>query len=199
MNEQWLQIQFQSFPHKSKSGLARALGLEPPAVSKILNGDRQIKAREYAIMREYFELPLDHNGVADHNYRLENFGNALDLQNKSARDGKDDWFVPASILQDKVKAPQKIKIFTIKDDLMAPSFNRGDSVLVDLSDRIPENPGSFAVSDGFGVVIRGCSILRKGSALQIKLEAPNPAFPSTVLSPDDFKILGRVVARLHWL
>lgn len=43
-------------PKKTKAQLARLLGLEPPAVSKILAGTRQIKAQEYMKMREFFCL-----------------------------------------------------------------------------------------------------------------------------------------------
>jgi hypothetical protein len=43
-------------PGKSKGGLAKALGRAAPAVTGILNGSRQIKARELPIIREYLEL-----------------------------------------------------------------------------------------------------------------------------------------------
>lgn len=43
-------------PGKSKSGLARALGREPPAVTGILNRRRKIKVDELPRIREYLEL-----------------------------------------------------------------------------------------------------------------------------------------------
>jgi hypothetical protein len=45
-------------PGKSKSGLARALGKHPTAVTNILKGDREIKAREMPIIAEYLELQV---------------------------------------------------------------------------------------------------------------------------------------------
>lgn len=56
MDSQWLQLQFRLNPDKTKADLARALGLEPPAISKILAGNRQIKAQEYVKMREFFGM-----------------------------------------------------------------------------------------------------------------------------------------------
>lgn len=43
-------------PDKSKSELARRLGRHPNVVTYILKGDRQIKADEVDIIREYLEL-----------------------------------------------------------------------------------------------------------------------------------------------
>lgn len=201
MNDHWLQLQFKNNPEKSKSGLARALGLEPPAVSKILNGERQIKAREYAIMRQYFGLPTEEqDSFGMHNYRIQNFGTALDLKDGAYAGSSDDWYMPASILQQKVSAPEKIKIFTIKDDLMAPDFKRHDTVLIDLSDRVPrETTGVYAISDGFSVMVRDCRIVDPSSALKIELCARMHGFTPTTLFLDDIKIIGRVVAQLQWL
>jgi plasmid maintenance system antidote protein VapI len=52
-------------PGKSKSGLARALGRQPSAVTDILKGGREIKARELPIIAEYLELRVpEYNEVA---------------------------------------------------------------------------------------------------------------------------------------
>lgn len=199
MNNYWLKSQFECQPGKTKSGLAKALGLEPPAISKILNGTRQIKAREYAIMREYFGLPANSDNMMKNNYRLQNFRTAVDLIEKSCNGRADDWFVPISVLQNKGKTPDKIRIFTVEDDLMLPEFRRGDSVFVDLTDCCASTAGVFVVSDGFGAMIRECSKLPGTAAAQIEVRANNPAFPPTTLAQDDFKILGRVIAKLQWL
>jgi hypothetical protein len=43
-------------PGKSKKGLAQALGRQPSAVTALLHGEREIKAREVPIIRAYLEL-----------------------------------------------------------------------------------------------------------------------------------------------
>ena len=65
MDSQWLNRQFELYPTKTKARLADVLGLEPPAVSKILKGMRQIKAKEYALMRQYFGLSLEDDTVVN--------------------------------------------------------------------------------------------------------------------------------------
>lgn len=44
-------------PGKSQRGLARAMGLDPAAVNRMLKGERQIKAHELTAIREYLGLP----------------------------------------------------------------------------------------------------------------------------------------------
>ena len=44
-------------PPKTQIGLARALGVDPSAVSRLLRGGRELKAREIDKVREYFERP----------------------------------------------------------------------------------------------------------------------------------------------
>jgi repressor LexA len=43
-------------PGKSKKGLAEALDRQPSAVTALLHGEREIKAREVPIIRAYLEL-----------------------------------------------------------------------------------------------------------------------------------------------
>lgn len=44
-------------PGKSQRGLARAMGLDPAAINRMLKGERQIKAHELAAIRDYLGLP----------------------------------------------------------------------------------------------------------------------------------------------
>jgi len=64
MDSTWLKTQFKLNPEKNKAGLAKVLGLGAPAISKILAGERQIKAAEYMLMRRYFGLPVDGESAA---------------------------------------------------------------------------------------------------------------------------------------
>src|SRR5215470_4150217 len=49
-------------PGKSKSGLAAALGRQPSAVTALLKGERELKAREIDIVAKYLELDLPQPG-----------------------------------------------------------------------------------------------------------------------------------------
>jgi plasmid maintenance system antidote protein VapI len=131
MDSQWLKTQFAANPDKSKAGLAAAIGLEPPAVSKILNGTRQIKAQEYLQMREYFGLPVDGLSAVRKTYTVK----AQDGQ-----DGFDDgsappseWSIP-SVISSQAAGPNKTnRVFQVRESFMEPEFKRGEHVLVDIA------------------------------------------------------------------
>jgi plasmid maintenance system antidote protein VapI len=156
MDSQWLKIQFDLNPDKTKAGLAKAIGLQPPAVSKILKGTRQIKAHEYMRMREYFELSSD---TLSRPQKSLNNHQAISHPNSHAQDGFEEmagivssaeWVLPAGILSKKARGlPEQIKIFEIHESIMEPDFSSGEKVLVDLSDCKPSLRAPYIVSDGF--------------------------------------------------
>lgn len=47
-------------PGKTKGGLAKALGRQPSAVTALLNGEREIKAKEIPVIRAYFDAEAAH-------------------------------------------------------------------------------------------------------------------------------------------
>lgn len=202
MDAQWLKNQLQQFPQKSKADLARALGLEPPAVSKILSGGRQIKAQEYVAMRRFFGLPVDGEKAAKggvHTYVLK------PLEDEALREGGEaneagDWALPAALIAPHTgAAPEQIRIFTAQDHFMEPDFRKGEHVLVDLSDALPSPPGAFIVSDGFGHMVRLCAYAPMSNPPRIQVSARSASFAPQELAPEEFRIVGRVIAKLQWL
>jgi len=204
MDSQWLKRQFDHNPDKSKAGLARALSLEPPAISKILNGARQIKAQEYNLMRQYFGLPVDGENatvLSENSYRLDMLaGDNNAFQEDPDQPREDSWVIPAEILSARTQAPpNQIKIFNIKESFMEPEFRHGENVLIDLSDNTPSPPGTFIISDGFGVMLRNCEYVPNSDPAEIRISANSANFQTQVLHTGDFEILGRVIAKLQWL
>ena len=203
MDFQWLQTQFDLNPDKTKAGLAKALGLEPPAISKILNGTRQIKAHEYHVMRQHFSLPVD-GGRAVSNQSvlspLHQDVKSTHLSEGSQDDSDQSWIIPDSILNGHTKTPpENIKTFTIQESLMEPDFRRGEPVLVDLSDVLPSPPGVFIIFDGYSYLIRQCEIITALKSTEVKISARDEEFKPQCLRLDQFKIIGRVIAKLQWL
>lgn len=198
MDSQWLKTQFQLHPDKSRADLARALDLDPPAISKILAGGRQIKAHEYIAMRRFFGLPVDGDRAVSGGYLLSPFAHDRGLSDRTATSDQDAWIMPAKLLESKTQAPpDKIRIFTVQDSSMEPDFMTGAQVLVDLSDVLPSPPGVFLLSDGVGHVLRQCDVIPGETPLQIHLSARSGV--SFRLSPEKAGIIGRVIARLDWL
>src|SRR5262245_36038519 len=161
MDAAWLKTQFDLNPAKNKADLAREIGLEPPAISKILGGKRQIKAHEYMGMRKFFGLPTDgHRAINDQNdsYVISALSAEKSLKESDTPSGQ--WMMPATIFQTRTNAPaEKIKIFKVQENAMAPEFSFGEHVVVDLSDQQPSPPGAFIISDGFGQLLRRCEFI----------------------------------------
>ena len=106
--------------------------------------------------------------------------------------------MPARLLESKTAAsPDKIKIFTVRDNSMEPDFAVGTQVLVDLSDTMPSPPGVFVMSDGVGPVLRQCDIVPGEEPLQLNISSRSGV--SFRLGMNKASITGRVIARLEWL
>lgn len=198
MDSQWLQKQFEYNPDKSKADLARALGLEPPAISKIIGGARQIKAQEYIQMRRFFGLPVDgdtplvaarldlvsHQGLAEPEiaYGFEhNFPQTRPLPT-----------APQNL-------SEQLRVFRVEEDVMEPDYVRGDHVLVDTTSKNLENGGVFILCDGFNYMIRECSYGKGPQKGKIRISARQSGFQSHALSAADFLIIGRVVGKVDWV
>lgn len=199
MDSQWLKIQLLANPEKTKAGLAAAIGLEPPAVSKILNGTRQIKAQEYIQMREYFGLPNDGAASTSRHY------SALRVKPLDDADGfgdgktpPSDWAIPGQITGSRTQ-PEKIRIFEVQDSFMEPDFRKGDHVLVDTADRKIEIPGVFIITDGYTNLLRHCECSPKSSDGEIRISARQHGFHAQILKRGDFILIGRVMAKLQML
>lgn len=203
MDARWLQTQFDLNPDRTKAHLANELGLEPPAISKILKGTRQIKAHEYIVMRRYFNLPVDgENAVANQSViqPLAHDEQASFLSDGGKQSDDENWIIPQSILRQHTKTTaDKIKIFTIQENLMEPAFKRDDPVLVDLSDQFPSPPGVFIISDGYSFLARQCEIVSGARPPEVKISAHDKGFTQQSVQLDDIQIIGRVIAKLQWL
>jgi len=213
MDAEWLKEQFRLNPEKTRAGLASALGLGAPAVSKMLAGARQIKAAEYIRMRRFFGLPVDgehavHGGAGKRNkaagrshYVLE----PIQTGAKPLRDGgseEDDgaWTIPAGILKGRTKTPpEKIRIFAVPDNAMAPDFGAGERVLIDLSDTQPSPPGAFLVSDGMTQMLRRCEYVAHSKPPSVTISTVSGRSKPYTTPVAKAGIIGRVIARLEWL
>jgi transcriptional regulator with XRE-family HTH domain len=194
----WLRAQFTVHPDKNKAELARALGLEPPAISKILSGMRQIKAHEYLMMRRFFGLPVDGEKAISppayagaHTGALHDSGDLL----------PPEWDIPAAIQPARQQPQQDTahNIFTVTDHFMEPAFTRDETVLIDPQDRTPTPSGTFVVSDRFSHMVRLCEMVPGSNPPEVNVMAADKSFQTQTLKLGDFEILGRVVGKVSWL
>lgn len=199
MYSQWLNDQFKHNPDKKKAQLARALGLEAPAISKILNGSRQLKAHELEIIKHFFdtEVPVNisidpSSGVYEHKLESTN-GQAAFYDSRKQSDSENEWMMPEPMKKAALD-PHKTRIFKSGDDAMAPEFRSGEFVLVNTGDKTP--PGIFMITDGYSQMIRQCELLSNNAdGSQIKVSAHSKNFIPQILFEDDLHIIGRVVGK----
>lgn len=199
MDSQWLKAQFELYPEKSKTELARALGLDSPAISKILGGDRQIKAQEYRNMRLFFGLPVDgENVVSPGGQKSLSALPSNSLSEQNLQDG--NWVIPETVLGKRTQTPvDKIKTFEVSEKLMEPEFMQGEHILIDLEDNSPSPPGVFVIHDGVGHILRHCELVMHSDPAEVKISAHSKNHESQVQPIDRLNIIGRVIAKLQWL
>jgi hypothetical protein len=198
MDSEWLNAQFRLNPEKSKADLAKVLKIGAPAVSKMLAGTRQIKANEYLAMRHFFGMPNYSAAGRGSGYVLAPLTQELGEKKSDTRD--EAWIMPASLLRAHTQAaPEKIRIFTVQENAMAPDFMPGEQVMVDLSDTRPSPPGVFVVSDGLGHIVRQCEYMPHSSPPTVRLSARGGSYEPHTLPLAKAGIVGRVIAKLQWL
>jgi len=205
MNKQWLETQFQLNPEKKKADLAKALGLEAPAISKILGGIREVKAPEYVIMRKFFGLPSDGKRAANlsqHDYVIKplKHQNARGGMQDNGRSTQSDWIIPAKLMKEKTDAKSdQIKSFRVAEDAMSPDFKMGEYLLIDTSIKRPSPSGVFLISDGLGEIVRQCEYIPQSEPPSIKITAKKEGYESFVLELNKDTIIGRVLAKIEWV
>lgn len=197
MDSQWLKAQFRLHPEKSKADLARALGLEPPAVSKILGEGRQIKAQEYIAMRRFFGLPVD----GEKSLALPESGAGVEtgFGERPVPDDSQNWAIPGYVSRLAPQGlPEQLRVFKVEESVMEPDYLLGEHVLVDTIRKNPEEPGVFVICDGFTYMIRDCVSASGANAGKIKISARQKDFQAQTLSRDEFLLIGRVVGKILW-
>lgn len=201
MDSQWLKLQFKNNPEKSKAELAKALGLEPPAISKILANSRQIKAKEYAIMRRFFNLPVDETQIkAQQTTRAYSKHPYFSLQDGSDNLEATSWKIPDHVIQKRLDLPSpNIRLYKVFETMMEPLLHKGEYIALDTSDTKAITPGIFMISDGYSMMIRHCEIPNSKTDKEIHISAFDHSFQTQIVPLDDIEIIGRVIAKLEWV
>lgn len=181
MDAKWLTDQFEKNPAKSKGDLSEILGIQASGISKMLAGTRQIKAREYMLMRKFFGMPGSGDAALRKSDGIQSYSD-LRVEDPS----KQNW----------TAKPSAYNVIEVSDSAMVPDFLPGERVLVDASSRPSERPGVFALEDQGKIVIR---IAEQLSASKIALSSILKTTERKTVTAGKLKILGRVIAKLNWL
>lgn len=207
MYSQWLNELFERNPKKKKSALAKALGLEAPAISKLLNGTRQVKGHELEIIKSFFGVGTSGTIIIDSNsglyeYKLNSNSSSQAMRDSSTnKTEKEDWILPESFnATDTAAIAESLdcaRVLQVSDNAMAPAFGKGDFVLVNSEDKAL--PGIFMISDGYSEMVRYCQNLtnEEKDPPRVKISAKAPNFIPQVLEENELQIIGRVVGKIN--
>lgn len=198
-------------PGKSQKGLAAAMGVDNSQISRLLSGKRDLRAHEIPTILAYLEgeatatvgrsktaipeivqiggdrfamLPI-YDAIASAGPGSE----PLDGEPRQRIAFRVDWLrqVSRSSISD-------LAVLSVDGDSMEPTLRQGDSVLVDMGQRRPQQKD-------------GIYVIRTDGGLQVKRVAANPVTGRiTVISdnkelyplfadlhPDEIAVIGRVI------
>jgi hypothetical protein len=197
MNAEWLRKKFEEYPHKTKAGLARAIGLEPPAISKILANTRQVKAQEYISMCSYFDAGDHFQQVGESdtflNQKQQGFSDKDRIQDAQ-------WDMPESLSRRQTSSELSVQhtiVFQVQEKAMEPDYQEDAYIAVDLSRTTPSPSGIFLVSDGYGRMIRHCEKIDIDGEVHIRISAIADGFTAQTLKLNEFTVLGQVIGKIE--
>ena len=143
---------------KSQAGLAKALGTDPSIITRILKGQRELKAKELPIIRAYLAVPAD----GDDNAPTPNVSKPVELPLKdiatwpkdvpvlgTALGSKEDEFlVIDEIIEHRHRMPgamgkNKVYGLYVQGDSMSPWAESGSLIFVDPD--VPPAIGDYIV------------------------------------------------------
>lgn len=101
--------------------------------------------------------------------------------------------VSRRLIEDELRAkPSDMLLIEARGESMAPDFLHGDQILVDRRDCNPVQPGSFALWDGDGYVIKLVERVPQKRGYY-RIFSANQRYAAYEVSEDDIKIMGRPV------
>lgn len=191
-------------PGKSRKGLADAMRLDPGVITRLLKGDRQLKASEIPVVRGYLEGPPTlaepqrpygqtstddtYAGVPVYDVRISAGAGAIadEVGPKHHLMFRRDWLRTLS------HSPGQLCVLEVSGDSMWDTLHDGDHALIDKSQTNPAREGLYVLLLDESLVVKRISMHPVARTLTIKSD--NPKYPTYAdISPDDVTIFGRVV------
>jgi phage repressor protein C with HTH and peptisase S24 domain len=142
------------------------------------------------------ETPLDEGaqsdfiGIAYVNARPSMGGGSI--LDEEAKPGRDFHF-RRSWIKDRLKAaPSMLRVMQVEGDSMKPTLEDGDTVLVDMSQKIPQPPGIFVLHDGLGLVAKRLEHVPMSDPPRVQIISDNTRYPPYDCLADEVNIVGRI-------
>jgi len=208
---------------KTQIGLAEALGVDPASVSRMISGERRIKADELKTIFAYLEIgatdgaKLIESEISKKNIIKPFVRHGFDIAEIDARAGaglafemvletfipghiaahdpsvKQLWDLPPAYLQELGIKPSTGRIIEIVGDSMEPTLYSGDRILVDLTVTRPSPPGLFVLWDGLGIVAKRVEHIPGSDPVILRILSDNPRHSPYERTAEEIRIIGRVI------
>lgn len=195
--------------------IAQALNRSRPVATKLLKGERSLKARDIAPLQELLN-DWDTKGalrmVGTNYHAISGGGEIADYDDDYVRvnvlptfagmggggTGDDPGveekaLIPRVLVEDMLRGRAKdFLLIRVRGDSMEPDFRHGDELLIDQRDQSPSQPGPFALWDGeWGeYVVKNVERLADG---QVRIFSSNSKYTSAALASEQTRIIGRPV------
>lgn len=185
--------------------LAVALGIEENKVSKIKSGERQFRGTELikalrwlSDIEErggYVERPDLPDADPQRDYLpvevLPSFGG---MGGGGSGEGDiETGLVPRRLVEDELRAkPSDLLLIEARGSSMEPDFLHGDQILIDKRDTNPVQPGSFALWDGDGYVVKLVERVPQQPG-RYRIFSANTRYSASEVDAEQVTIMGRPV------
>lgn len=185
--------------------IAVLLDLSPDKVSKVFTGTRQWKGNELTRILawldeieangDYVERPdIPPDEISREYLAVDVLPSYAGMGGGGSGEGEvQTGLVPRRFIEDELRASvSDLLLIETRGDSMEPDFMHGDQILIDKRDCNPVQPGSFALWDGDGYVIKLIERVphKKG---YYRIFSANSRFSSYEVSAEDIEIMGRPV------
>jgi phage repressor protein C with HTH and peptisase S24 domain len=188
---------------KSQRGLARAMGLDPSAVSRIFKGERRLHLNEIEKAKAYLG-PFDDENlpqpyiVREINARASAGGGSI----VHHEDALATWGFPEAWVRSVLRAtPKDLDVLTVDGDSMVSSppraddINPGDRVVINKADRSPSPAGYFLLWDGMGLVAKRIEFIVRSEPPRIRIISNNEKYSPYEVTLEEANIIGRIVGK----
>lgn len=108
------------------------------------------------------------------------------------------WGLPREYVEHYTAEPDNLALICVCGDGMAPEYQDGDYVLVDLASKHPSTSGLYLLHDGVNIMLKNIEILLGSKPEKVRLVSANPIYGSYDVAFSQLTICGRVVGRWRW-
>jgi len=181
-----------------QSRIAKALGgVAQPQASRLLKGERSIKAHEITPLMDLiaeFETGNDSDPTRPNYVAVEVLPTFAGAGGGGTGEGEARTaLIPRYLVVDELHGkPDDFLLIDIRGDSMEPDFYQGDQVLVDKRDTSPAQPGPFAVWDGeWGEYL--VKNVERSAGGQVRIFSSNKKYSDIIVAHEATRIIGRPV------